>query len=72
MKELLLVCTTETPFKTPTGDIYTQVDGVAMGSPLGPLFANFYMANLETIVLENMPEAVGMLMIFFLCVIILR
>ena len=27
--------------------MYIQVDGVSMRSPLGPLFANFYMAELE-------------------------
>jgi len=26
---------------------YDQIDGVAMGSPLGPLFANVFMANFE-------------------------
>ena len=27
--------------------MYLQIEGVAMGSPLGPLFANFYMGHLE-------------------------
>ena len=27
------------------GRIYQQIDGVAMGSPLGPLFANIFMRN---------------------------
>ncbi|KAL5260760.1 hypothetical protein ACHWQZ_G010797 [Mnemiopsis leidyi] len=27
--------------------VYYQVDGVAMGNPLGPLFANIFMAHLE-------------------------
>ena len=26
------------------GRLYQQVDGVAMGSPLGPLFANIFMS----------------------------
>ena len=30
-----------------------QIDGVAMGSPLGPTFANFYMGNLEKSVLSD-------------------
>jgi len=47
MEQLLLVCTTETPFRLPNGDAYLQIDGVSMGSPLGPLFANFYMADLK-------------------------
>ena len=35
MKELLLLLTKKVPF-TFNGKIYIQVDGVAMGSPLGP------------------------------------
>ena len=27
---------------TPDGKFFKQIDGVAMGSPLGPTFANFY------------------------------
>ena len=54
LKELLTVCTTETPFKHPNGNIYKQVEGVSMGSPLGPLFANFYMADLENGILQRM------------------
>ena len=38
----------------PNGDLYKQVDGVAMGSPLGPIFANYYMGNLETQVLSSL------------------
>ena len=29
------------------GHLYKQIDGVAMGSPLGPTIANFFLANLE-------------------------
>ena len=47
MEELLLVCTTETPFRAPCGELYLQIDGVSMGSPLGPLFANAYVSHLE-------------------------
>lgn len=53
MFELLQICTTKNPFKTSTGEIFIQVDGVSMGSPLGPLFANFYMANLENNILKE-------------------
>ena len=53
MKELLLTCTTETPFKHPNGNVYIQTDGVSMGSPLGPLFANFYMCHLENEILSQ-------------------
>ena len=47
LRELLSICTKESPFRTPTGDLYLQVEGVAMGSPLGPTFAGFYMGHLE-------------------------
>ena len=33
--------------------LYKQVDGVAMGSPLGPRIANFFLAHLETVLLKN-------------------
>ena len=32
--------------------MYIQIDGMSMGSPLGPTFANFYMADLENRVLS--------------------
>ena len=51
MLELLTTCTTKNPFKTINGDTYIQIDGVSMGSPLGPLFANFYMATVENNIL---------------------
>ena len=54
MEELSLTCTTKTPFCHPIGDIYLQVDGVSMSSPLGPLLANFYMAHIENTVLDDL------------------
>jgi hypothetical protein len=53
MRELLKTCTTENPFQDLNGDTFIQIDGVSMGSPLGPLFANFYMSNLENKVLPT-------------------
>ena len=47
LKELLKACTTEAPFFTHRGDIYKQTNGVSMGSPLGVLFAEIYMAKVE-------------------------
>ena len=53
LKELLIICTKEVPFITPRGDLFVQKEGVAMGSPLGPTFANYYMGHLENNVLCN-------------------
>ena len=33
--------------------LYKQIDGVTMGSPLGPKIANFFLANLENRILKN-------------------
>ena len=46
MKELLLLCTKIVHF-TFNNDIYQQCDGVAMGSPLGPVIAGIFMVELE-------------------------
>ena len=46
LKELLILCTQGTPFRF-NDRLYVQTDGVSMGSPLGPTFADFYMADLE-------------------------
>ena len=56
LKELLIICTTKTPFRNVNGDLYVQCEGVSMGSPLGPTFADFYMCNLENEVFENNPN----------------
>ena len=53
MKELLLLCTKEVPFSF-NGEIYMQIDGVMMGSPLGPLFANIFMCELENHVIPRL------------------
>ncbi|XP_069180193.1 uncharacterized protein [Procambarus clarkii] len=46
--------TKEAPFLSPDGHIYKQVDGVTMSSPLGVLFANFFMGTVEQRVLVDM------------------
>ncbi|CAH8616866.1 unnamed protein product [Schistosoma rodhaini] len=46
IKELLLKCTMNAHFKF-NGEIYRQIDGVAMGSPLGPILADIFLAKLE-------------------------
>ena len=37
--------------------IYKQVDGMAMGSPLGPTFANIFMCHLEELYLNQCPAS---------------
>ena len=36
------------------GKLYEQIDGVAMGSPLGPLMANTFMCSIEEKLVSNM------------------
>ena len=38
------------------GNIYKQTDGMAMGSPLGPTFANIFMCFLEELFLDQCPH----------------
>ncbi|XP_076039482.1 uncharacterized protein LOC143024555 [Oratosquilla oratoria] len=47
LRQLLEICTKEAPFYCPRGQLYRQIDGVAMDSPLGVLFANFFMGMVE-------------------------
>ena len=47
LKKLLQICTKEAPFTDHRGHMHQQCDGVTMGSPLGVLFANFYMGVTE-------------------------
>ena len=56
LRDLLRLCTMKAPFITHRGEMYTQVDGVAMGSPLGVLFADFYMGVVEERVFSQHPE----------------
>ena len=56
LKSLLLLCTTSCPFTNIDGSMYIQKDGVSMGSPLGVLFANFYMSHVENKVFEKNPN----------------
>ena len=47
MRAMLRLCTTKAPFRCPQGQLYYQTDGIAMGSPLGVLFAQAFMAAVE-------------------------
>jgi hypothetical protein len=38
------------------GQFYEQIDGVAMGSPLSPVIANFYMEDFEERALDSAPH----------------
>ncbi|CAH8643572.1 unnamed protein product [Schistosoma mattheei] len=51
-KKLLLMCTTDVQFQF-NNTIYRQIDGVAMGSPLGPILADIFMGYLENMVLKQ-------------------
>ena len=46
MRELILLCTKNVHF-TFNGETFTQVDGVAMRSPLAPILAGIFMVELE-------------------------
>ena len=41
------ICTTETPFTTPEENLHNEINGVSMGSALGPIFANNYISSVE-------------------------
>ena len=52
---MLLICTTETPFKHVIGDLHIQIASVSMGSCLGPTFAKFYVCHFENKVFVEQP-----------------
>ena len=53
LKELLMICTKAVQF-TFQDKLYTQSDGVSMGSPLAPLLANVYMCELENRIIPEL------------------
>ena len=55
MKKLLLLCTKNVHF-TFNQQIYIQVDGVAMGSPVVPLLADTFMIELERSLIPNLQK----------------
>lgn len=46
LRTLILLCTKDVNFNF-LNEPYCQIDGVAMGSPLGPMLANFFMIMIE-------------------------
>ena len=52
LKDLLLFATKKSHFVL-DGDYYDQIDGVAMGSPLGPVLADIFMRNFEEKLVAN-------------------
>ena len=57
VKELLHLCTKNVHF-TFNVEIHIQTDGVAMGSPLGPVLANIFMVELEKIIIPKLEKKV--------------
>jgi len=55
LEQLLHICTKESPFIDPQNQIFQQIDGVTMGSPLGVLFANFYLGHIEQLIFAKQP-----------------
>ena len=52
MIELLLLATSNVQILTDDG-YYTQIDGVAMGSPVGPFLANVFLAQYDKVIAEK-------------------
>ena len=47
LEKLLLTCTTKVPFYDPSSHIYIQIDGISIGSPLGPTITEFYKSYIK-------------------------
>ena len=59
MRTLLQLCTKDMHFMF-DDKFYTQVDGVAMGSPLGPVIANIFMVELEKRLIPSMNDKISL------------
>ena len=53
-KKLLELAVLDTAFVF-NGNSFKQVEGICMGSPLGPCLANIFMCSLEESMLDNCP-----------------
>ena len=56
MKQLLMLCTKNVHF-TYDNKVYQQNDGVAMGSPLGPVLSEIFMVELENSLVPTLNES---------------
>ena len=52
LRKLLVKCTRDVEFSF-NGMMYRQTDGVAMGSPLGPVLASIFLGHCETLIPED-------------------
>ncbi len=55
MDSLLYLCAKNVHFSF-NEEIYQQTDGVAMGSPLGPIIAGIFMVGLESTLVPSLPR----------------
>ena len=69
LKELLLLSRKQLHFRF-NHEIYTQIDGMAMGFQLGPLIANIFLISLEEKVLPKLSHCLllDMLCWWHLCI----
>ena len=56
-KQLLSLSVNDTIF-TFNSNYYQQIDGMPMGSPLGPTFANIFLCNHESLWLNHCPQSI--------------
>ena len=59
LREILCLCTKAAVFVDYKGRMWSQINGVAMGSPLGVLFANMYMGTIERRVFAKITPPTG-------------
>ena len=58
MKEIELLCTKKVHF-TFTGNTYIQTEGVAIGSPLGPVLVDIFMVELVKLLLLKLTSYIS-------------
>ena len=54
LEKFLFTCTTKVLFYDPSDKIYIQIDGILMGSPLGPTISKFYKSHIENKIFETL------------------